>query len=116
MDELRGMQDRLPVIGDVRGLGLFMGIELVSDPETRQKMQPEGLTPEQTRDPEHNPLVYLTEKAKERGLIFGSSPGTDIIRMMPYLIITKEQVDEGLKLLEESIGEACKKFDLPKKG
>ena len=33
------------------------------------------------------------------------------IRMMPYLIITKEQVDEGLKLLEET----CKKFGYPKK-
>ncbi|MBA7641461.1 hypothetical protein ES703_49140 [subsurface metagenome] len=45
-----------------------------------------------------------------------SSPGTGIIRMMPYLIITKEQVDEGLKLLEETIEETAKKFDLPKKG
>jgi 4-aminobutyrate aminotransferase-like enzyme len=116
MDELRGMQERQPVIGDVRGLGLFMGIELVSNPETKEKIQPEGLTPEEAKDPEKNPMVYLTDKAKEKGLIFGSSPGTGIIRMMPYLIITKEQVDEGLKLLEETIEETAKKFDLPKKG
>ena len=38
-----------------------------------------------------------------------------IVRMMPYLIITKEQFDEGLKLLEETIAETCKKFDPPKK-
>jgi taurine--2-oxoglutarate transaminase len=116
MDELRGMQERLPVIGDVRGLGLFMGIELVADPETKEKLQPEGLTPEQRGDPEYSPIVYLRDKAKEKGLIFGSSPGTGIIRMMPYLIITEEQVDEGLKLLEESIEETCGKFDLPKGG
>ena len=116
MDELRGMQERQPVIGDVRGLGLFMGIELVSNQETKEKIQPEGLTPEEARDPEKNPMVYLTDKAKEKGLIFGSSPGTGIIRMMPYLIITKEQVDEGLKLLEETIEETAKKFGLPKKG
>jgi len=116
MDELRGMQERQPVIGDVRGLGLFMGIELISNPETKEKIQPEGLTPEEAKDPEKNPMVYLTDKAKEKGLIFGSSPGTGIIRMMPYLIITKEQVDEGLKLLEETIEETSKKFDLPKKG
>jgi len=35
--------------------------------------------------------------------------------MMPYLIITEEQVDEGLKLLEETIAETCKKFGYPKK-
>jgi taurine--2-oxoglutarate transaminase len=116
MDGLRGMQERQPVIGDVRGLGLFMGIELVSNPETKAKIQPEGLTPEEAKDPEKNPMVYLTDKAKEKGLIFGSSPGTGIIRMMPYLIITKEQVDEGLKLLEETIEETAKKFGLPKKG
>jgi len=115
MDELSGMQERQPVIGDVRGLGLFMGIELVSNPETKEKIQPEGLTPEEAKDPERNPMVYLTDKAKEKGLIFGSSPGTGIVRMMPYLIITKEQVDEGLKLLEETIEETAKKFDLPKK-
>jgi len=115
MYELKGMQERQPIIGDVRGLGLFMGIELVSDPETKAQLQPEGLTREQRSLPEHNPMVYLTEKAKEKGLIFGSSPGTGIIRMMPYLIITKEQVDEGLKLLEEAIEETSKKFDIPKK-
>jgi len=116
MDELRGMQERQPVIGDVRGLGLFMGIELVANPGTKAQIQPEGLTPGQSSDPEHNPMVYLTDKAKERGLIFGSSPGTGIIRMMPYLIITEEQVDEGLKILEEIIAEMSKKFDLPRKG
>jgi adenosylmethionine-8-amino-7-oxononanoate aminotransferase len=116
MDELRGMQDRQPVIGDVRGLGLFMGVELVVNRETKEGFQPKDLTPEQKKDPEHNPMVYLSDKAKEKGLIMGSSPGTGIIRLMPYLIITEEQVDEGLRLLEETIEETCKKFGYPKKG
>jgi len=115
MDELRGMQERQPIIGDVRGLGLFMGIELVANPETKEEIVPKGLTPEQRRDPAHNPMVYLSDKAKENGLIVGSSPGTGIVRMMPYLIITKEQVDEGLGILEKTLGEVAKKFDLPKK-
>ncbi len=116
MEELRGMQERQPVIGDVRGLGLFMGIELVADTETREEIVPKDLTPEQRRDPEHNPIVYLADKAKENGINVGSSPGTGIIRMMPYLVITEEQVDEGLKVLEETIGETARKFGLPKKG
>ena len=114
MDELREMQDRQPVIGDVRGLGLFMGVELVANRETKEGLQPKDLTPEQKKDPEHNPMVYLSDKAKEKGLIMGSAPGTGIIRLMPYLIITEEQVDEGLKLLEETIEETAKKFGYPK--
>ena len=115
MDELRGMQERQPVVDDVRGLGLFMGIELVADPQTKLEIVPKDLTPEQRRDPAHNPMVYLSDKAKENGIIVGSSPGTGIVRMMPYLIITKEQVDEGLKTLEQTIEDTAKKFDLPKK-
>jgi len=61
-------------------------------------------------------MVYLSDKAKENGLIFGSSPGTGILRMTPYLIITKEQVAEGLGILEQTIADMAKKFDLPKKG
>jgi 4-aminobutyrate aminotransferase-like enzyme len=60
-------------------------------------------------------MVYLSDRAKEKRLIMGSAPGTGILRMMPYLIITEDQVDEGLKLLEETIEETCKKFDYPKK-
>ncbi len=115
MDELRGMQDRQHVIGDIRGIGLFMGVELVANRETKDLFQPKDLTPEQKKDPAHNPMVYLNDKAKEKGLIIGSSPGTGIIRMLPCLIITEEQVDEGLRLLEETIEETCKKFGYPKK-
>ena len=115
MDELRGMQERLPIIGDIRGLGLFIGIELVANPETKEEIVPKNLTPEQRLDPNHNPIVYLSDKARENGLIISTSPGTGILRMMPYLIITKEQVDEGLKILESTIADMAKKFDLPKK-
>jgi len=115
MDELRGVQDRQHIIGDIRGLGLFMGIELVADPDTKLEIEPKGLTPEQKLDPAHNPIVYLSDKAKENGLIVGSSPGTGIVRMMPYLIITREQVDDGLKILEQTLEDMSKKFDLPKK-
>ncbi|MBS7631286.1 aspartate aminotransferase family protein [Candidatus Bathyarchaeota archaeon] len=113
--ELKAMQDRQPIIGDVRGLGLFMGVELVANRDTREEIVPKNLTPEQRLNPEYNPIVYLSDKAKENGLIIGSSPGTGILRMMPTLVITKEQVDEGLRILENTIMETAKKFNLPKK-
>jgi taurine--2-oxoglutarate transaminase len=114
-DELSGMQERIPIIGDIRGLGLFMGIELVANTETKEKFMPTGLTPEQKKLPEHNPMLYLTDTARENGLIIGATPGTGIIRMLPSFIITKEEVDEGLKLLESTLVATMKKFDLPKK-
>ncbi|MFP3951465.1 MAG: aspartate aminotransferase family protein [Candidatus Bathyarchaeia archaeon] len=112
MDELVGMKDRHPVIGDVRGLGLFMGIEVVKDAETKEEIVPKDLEKDEKRDPDKNPMQYLSNKAKEEGLIIGSSPGTGIIRMMPYLIITKDQIDDGLRILENTIEEMTKKFDI----
>ena len=82
--------------------------------ETRSGRIVGALTPEEKLDPDKNPMTYLADKAKEMGLILGSSPGTGILRMMPSLIITEEQVDEGLRLLEEVIGETAKKFNLSK--
>lgn len=112
MNELEDMQDRVKIIGDVRGLGLFMGIELVRNTDTKEEIVPKELTPDERRDPDKNPMQYLSEKTKENGLIIGSSPGTGIIRMMPYLIITKEQIDEGLVILEKTLQETVDKFDL----
>lgn len=112
MDKLNGMKDRVSIIGDVRGLGLFMGIELVKDRETKEELVPKELTADEKKDPEKNPMQYFTDKIKENGLIVGSSWGTSILRMMPYLIITKEQVDEGLTILEETLIETVKKFEL----
>jgi adenosylmethionine-8-amino-7-oxononanoate aminotransferase len=112
MNELRGMQERVKIIGDVRGLGLFMGIELVKNTETKEEIVPKELSQDERQDPEKNPMQYISDKTKENGLIIGSSPGTGIIRMMPYLIITKEQIDEGLAILEKTLLETVKKFDL----
>ncbi|MGD0804914.1 MAG: aspartate aminotransferase family protein [Candidatus Bathyarchaeia archaeon] len=112
---LKEMQERLPIMGDVRGLGLFMGVELVANPETKEELQPHGMTPEQSGDPDFNSMLYVIEKAKKSGLMVGKGYGASIIRMMPTLVMTEEQADEGLKILEETLKETEKKFNLPKK-
>ena len=112
MDELRGMMDRLSVIGDVRGLGLFMGVELVKDRESKESLIPRDLPSEEKMDPEKNPMQYFATKLKLNGLLLGSSWNTSILRMMPALVITREQVDEGLDILEATLEETVKKFDL----
>ena len=112
MGKLKDMMDRIPIIGDVRGMGLFMGVELVKDRETKESLVPKELDKEEKKDPEKNPMQYFTDKVKKNGLIISSSWGTSILRMMPALIITEEQIDEGLEILEVTLGETIKKFDL----
>jgi taurine--2-oxoglutarate transaminase len=115
LDELEGMQERTQIIGDIRSLGLFIGMELVANTETKEMILAKDLDKEKKKDPEFNPVLWINEKMKEKGVIIGASPGTGIIRMMPMVAITKEQMGEGLKVLEETIEEAKKKFNLPKK-
>ena len=112
MDELRGMMDRLSVIGDIRGLGLFMGVELVKDRESKESLIPRDLPREEKMDPDKNPMQYFATKLKLNGLLIGSSWNTSILRMMPALVITPEQVDEGLGILEATLEETVKKFGL----
>ena len=71
-----------------------------------------GADKEEKKDPEKNPMQYFTDEVKKNGLILSSSWGTSILRMMPALIITEEQVDEGLNILENTLEETIKKFDL----
>ena len=112
MDELNGMMDRLKIIGDVRGLGLFMGVELVNDRESKESLIPRELPREEKMDPEKNPMQYFAKKLKLNGLLIGSSWNTSILRMMPALVITRDEVDEGLGILEATLEETTRKFHL----
>ena len=76
------------LVGDVRGRGLMIGVELVLDKQTKQQASAE-------RD-------RVVELAFERGVLFlGSGPST--IRIAPPLITTKEQADVAMDVLEECV-------------
>ena len=80
---------KLDLVGDVRGLGLMIGIEIVTDKKLRTPGAAE-------RD-------RIVELAFERGVLFlGCGPNT--IRLAPPLIVSKEQADIALDVLEECIG------------
>ena len=79
---------RLDLVGDVRGRGLMIGVEIVTDKKART---PGGM--------ERDRIVELTF---ERGiLLLGCGPNT--IRLAPPLVVTKEQADIALDVLEECI-------------
>jgi 4-aminobutyrate aminotransferase len=76
------------LVGDVRGRGLMIGVEIVKDKVTKEYGAAE-------RD-------RIVEMAFERGLLFlGCGPGT--IRICPGLVVTKEQADVAVDVLEECI-------------
>ena len=79
---------RLPLVGDVRGRGLMIGIELVADKHTKT---PAG----EQRD-------HVVEMAFEKGILFLGC-GSNTLRLSPPLIVTKQQADVALDVLEECI-------------
>jgi 4-aminobutyrate aminotransferase len=83
----------MPLVGDVRGRGLMIGVEIVTDKKERTPGAAE-------RD-------RIVELAFERGVLFlGCGPNS--IRIAPPLIVTKEQADIALEVLEECIGIVAK--------
>jgi 4-aminobutyrate aminotransferase len=93
LERLQEMKDRHPLIGDVRGLGLFLGIELVKDRETRERASDEA-----------EAVMYA---ALSRGLSFKTTMG-NILTLTPPLIITRPEMDQALAIIEESIAEVEK--------
>ena len=76
------------LVGEVRGRGLMIGVELVADKQTKQSAPAE-------RD-------RVVELAFERGVLFlGCGPST--VRIAPPLITTKEQADVAVDVLEECV-------------
>ncbi len=91
MDRLRELQTRHEVIGEVRGKGLMIGIELVTDRDSR--------------NPARELCDAVIHRAYHNGLILLSC-GVSTVRFMPPLITTRRDVDEALSLLEPSLVEA----------
>jgi 4-aminobutyrate aminotransferase len=79
---------RLPLVGDVRGKGLMIGIEFVADKHTKS---PAG----EQRD-------HIVELAFEKGILFLGC-GANTLRICPPLIVTKAQADLALDVLEDCI-------------
>ncbi|TDE38321.1 aspartate aminotransferase family protein [Antarcticimicrobium sediminis] len=104
---LTGLMDRFPFIGDVRGLGLLLAFELVSDRKTMAPL-PKEL----------NAYNRLVDLAYERGLIIysrrtrGGLEG-DHFLVAPPLIVTEAQIDEIMATLTDSLEAMAREMNLP---
>ena len=93
-DELPKLAERHPSIGDVRGLGLFWGLELVRDRETREPLVPFNAGGEAAE-----PMTRITKACLERGLY--PFVHWNVLAITPPLTITREELDEGIGVLDE---------------
>jgi 4-aminobutyrate aminotransferase/(S)-3-amino-2-methylpropionate transaminase len=93
-DELRSgllaLQQRVPAIGDVRGLGAMLAIELVTDRATKA--------------PDAALAQRVIERALDRGLILlKCGPHKNVVRFLPPLITTSEEIQRALGIVEEAL-------------
>ena len=91
IESLRSLQDRYPAIGDVRGMGLMIGVEF--------------------RDADGNPdksMAKAVQKAcfEERLMLLTCGPWDNTIRWIPPLIVSEEQVGTGLQIFERALQKA----------
>jgi 4-aminobutyrate aminotransferase-like enzyme len=90
-EQLHGLAEKHALIGDVRGMGLLVALELVTD--------------RTTKEPARDAATKLLQGAKDRGLIVGRGGLLgNVIRICPPLIITRANVDEAVRILDETLG------------
>src|SRR5437588_5586475 len=98
-EQLRALEQRHPSIGEIRGLGCFWGIELVKNRETREPLVPFNATGEA-----FTPVARVSKAALERGLYLMTH--WNVIMVCPPLTITRDEVEEGIAMLDEALAVA----------
>src|SRR5712691_327243 len=91
---LPGLASRHPSVGEVRGLGLFWGLELVRNRQTREPLVPFNAGGEALE-----PVTRMMKASLERGLY--PFVHWNIFTIVPPLTITREELDEGLEILDD---------------
>ncbi|MBV8302143.1 MAG: aspartate aminotransferase family protein [Candidatus Dormibacteraeota bacterium] len=91
MERARSWQQRVPGLAEVRGLGLMIGLEFLRDGRSDAEL-----------------VSRIVHRALERDLLLlTSGPDDNVIRIMPPLTISEEELDRGLDIIEQSIMEAA---------
>jgi 4-aminobutyrate aminotransferase-like enzyme/Ser/Thr protein kinase RdoA (MazF antagonist) len=92
IDGLRALMERHPVIGDVRGQGLFIGVELVRD--------------RATREPAGAQAAYVANRMRERGILLSTDgPDHNVLKIKPPLAFTTEDADFLVTTLDDVLTE-----------
>lgn len=90
LERLNEMKQRYRLIGEVKGLGLHLGIDLVKDQKTKERAVKEA--------------EIIMYKCMEKGLAFKTIEG-NVITLRPALTIAKKEMDRAIDILDDAIGE-----------
>ena len=87
---LEKLGDKYPLIGEVRGMGLMQGVELVKD--------------QRSKEPAPQEVAFLFEETRKRGLLIGKGGlYANVLRIAPPLTAQAEHVDEALEILDHAL-------------
>ena len=99
LEKAMALKDRHPSVGDVRGLGLFVGLELVKNKKTREPIMPLDAKIR----PGLNPKLEVAKRLGELGMMaMAANPG-NVIAMAPPLIVTQDEIDEGIDIMDQAL-------------
>lgn len=92
MDRLRELQTRHDAIGDVRGRGLLVGVEIVAD--------------RSTKEPGHDLIEALSDRCFKLGLNINRVGGIHSVwRLAPPLTISEGEIDQAIDIMDQALGE-----------
>ena len=88
INELNKLKFKFPIIGDVRGLGLFLGVEIVNNIETKE--------------PGTQKADYICNRLREKNILIGlEGPSENVIKIRPPLCLSKEDVFTFIRAFSE---------------
>ena len=91
---LKGLMAKHMLIGDVRGLGLYVGVELVTDRRTLQ--------------PAAGHADYIINRMKDHGILISTDgPLHNVLKLKPPIVFTEQNADEVVQVLDKVLGEDC---------
>ena len=90
----RELIDKYSLIGDVRGLGLYAGVELVTDRETQEPATPHA--------------DYVINRMRDHGILISTDgPSENVLKIKPPIVFTGKNADEVVDALDKILNEDC---------
>ena len=94
LDGLKGLMGKYPLIGDVRGLGLYIGVELVVD--------------RSTLEPATEHADYIINRMRDHGILISTDgPLENVLKMKPPIVFSEKNADEVVEVLDKILQEDC---------
>ena len=94
LNGLRGLMEKYPLIGDVRGLGLYVGVELVTD--------------RRTLDPAPGHADHIINRMKDHGILISTDgPLYNVLKIKPPIVFTEQNVNDLVRALDKVLSEDC---------